>query len=42
MIEEARRAAFDLIASDPALARPEHRALAERAGQIAALATDLA
>ncbi|HEV8634850.1 MAG TPA: helicase-related protein, partial [Chloroflexota bacterium] len=41
-IEEARRAAFDLIASDPALARPEHRALGERVSQLAAAATDLA
>jgi ATP-dependent DNA helicase RecG len=42
MIEEARQAAFDLIASDPALARPEHRALGERVGQLAGAATDLA
>jgi len=41
VLEQARRAAQDLFAQDPALAQPEHRMLAERVQQFWGTATDL-
>jgi ATP-dependent DNA helicase RecG len=41
VLEQARHAAQDLFAQDPALAQPEHRTLAERVQQFWGTATDL-